>query len=210
MRQHQGDGLRMLGVEQLAQLLRIGALQLGQVALRRLLRAAHQHQQIVGALLAEGLHQQPAGVVQPAVDHEVLRLEQLPELLQNLGGKLRRDAAQIGQLLGEPLHVRLRQSAQNLLGQFLAHGHQQDRGLAHSAQICRRGGVALPRFDFLLCQGSGPFVLSALIHRGPPACPAHWRLHAANRSESSSATGANSASVRASGARSPARRSPAP
>ncbi len=58
VRQHQRDGLRMFGVEQLAQLLRIGALQLGQVALRGLLRAAHQHQQIVGALLAEGLDQQ--------------------------------------------------------------------------------------------------------------------------------------------------------
>ena len=55
--QHQGDGLGMLGVEQLAQLLRVGALQLGQIALSGLLRAAHQHQQIVGALLAEGLHQ---------------------------------------------------------------------------------------------------------------------------------------------------------
>ena len=42
MGQHQRDGLRMLAVEQLAQLLRIGALQLGQVALRRLLRAPHQ------------------------------------------------------------------------------------------------------------------------------------------------------------------------
>ena len=132
MSQHQRDGLRMLGVEQLAQLLRIGALQLGQVALRRLLRAAHQHQQIVGALLAKGLDQQPAGVVQAAMHHEVLRLQQLPELFQHLGRELRRNAAQIGQLLGEPLHIGFRQGAQNLLGQLLAHGHQQDRRLAHA------------------------------------------------------------------------------
>jgi hypothetical protein len=64
--QHQGDRLRMFAVQQLAQLLRIGALQLGQIALRLLLRAAHQHQQVVGALLAEGLHQQPAGIIQAA------------------------------------------------------------------------------------------------------------------------------------------------
>ena len=55
MRQHQRDGLGMFGVEQLAQLLGIGALQLGQIALRRLLRAPHQHQQVIGALLAEGV-----------------------------------------------------------------------------------------------------------------------------------------------------------
>ena len=81
MRQHQRDGLRMLAVEQLAQLLRVGALQLGQIALRRLLRAPHQRQQILGALLAEGLHQQPAGIVQAAVHHEVLRFEQSPRTL---------------------------------------------------------------------------------------------------------------------------------
>ena len=141
--QNQGDGLRMLGVEQLAELLRIGALQLGQIALRRLLRTAHQHQQIVGALLAEGVHQQAAGVVQAAVDHEVLRLEQLPELLHDLRRKLRRDAAQVGQLLGEPLHVGLRQRAQNLLGQLLADGYQQHRGLAQPRHAAPTGAAVV-------------------------------------------------------------------
>ena len=55
--QHQSDGLRMFAVEQLAQLLGIGSLQLGQIALGLLLRTAHQHQQIVSALLAKGLLQ---------------------------------------------------------------------------------------------------------------------------------------------------------
>ena len=115
----------------------IGALQLGQVALRGLLRAAHQHEQFVGALLAEGVDQQAAGVVQAAVDHEVLGLQQPPELLQNFGGHLRRDAAQVGQLFGEPLHVDLRQGAQNLLGQFFSHRNEQDRGLAHPGHVHR-------------------------------------------------------------------------
>ncbi len=78
MGQHQGDGLRMFGVEQLAQLLRIGALQLGQIALGGLLGLAHQRQQVVGALLAKGFDQQPAGVVEAAVNHEVLGLQQVP------------------------------------------------------------------------------------------------------------------------------------
>ena len=99
MRQNQSDGLRMLRVEQFAQLLRIGALQLRQIALRGLLRAADQHQQLVGALLAEGLDEQAAGVVQSSMHHEALRLEQLPELLQDFGRHARGDAAQIGQLL---------------------------------------------------------------------------------------------------------------
>ena len=40
MSQYQCDSLRMLGVEQLAQLLRIGALQLGQIAMCSLLGAS--------------------------------------------------------------------------------------------------------------------------------------------------------------------------
>ena len=47
--------------------------------------------------------------------HEALRVEQLPELLKHFGGKLRRNAAQVGQLLGQPLHIGFGQSAQNLL-----------------------------------------------------------------------------------------------
>ena len=66
MRKHQGNGLRMLGVEQLSQLLRIGALQLGKIALRGLLRAPHQGQQIFGALFAECLDQQAAGIIESA------------------------------------------------------------------------------------------------------------------------------------------------
>ena len=81
VRQHQGDGLGVLGVEQLSQLLRIGALQLGQIALGGFLRAPDQHEQIVGALLAEGVDQQAAGIVEAAVDHEVLRLKQAPRTL---------------------------------------------------------------------------------------------------------------------------------
>ena len=133
MGQHQGDRLRMFGVEQLAQLLRIGALQLGQVAVRCFLRAAHQHQQIVGALFAEGPDQQATGVVESAVDHEILRLEHLPELFENLGRKLRGDPAQIGEFLSQPLNVRLGQSPKNLFRQFFTYSHQHYSGLAHSA-----------------------------------------------------------------------------
>ena len=66
------------------------------------------------------------------MNHEVLGLEQFPELLQNLGGKFRRDAAQIGQLFGQPLHIHFRQGAQDLFGQLLAHGNQQHRRFANS------------------------------------------------------------------------------
>ena len=168
----------MLGVEQLAQLLGIGALQLGQVALRRLLRAPHQHQQVVGALLAEGLDQQAAGVVQAAMDHEVLGLQQLPELLQNLGREFGRDAAQVGQLLGQPLHVRLRQGAQNLLGQLLAHGHQQNRRLAHAGELRRLAAPPCPALVSLLGQGPVPLPDCALLIL---ACaPSHCVLTALN------------------------------
>ena len=131
VRQHQSDGLRMLGVEQLAQLLRIGALQLGQIALRRLLRAPHQRHHVFGALFAEGLDQHAAGVIHASVHHEILCIEKLPELLQHLGRELRRDAAQVGQFLGDLLDIRLGQSTQNLLGQLLAHGNQQNGGFAY-------------------------------------------------------------------------------
>ncbi len=113
------------------------------------------HQQIFGALLAECIDQQAAGVVQTAVHHEVLRFEKLPELLQHLGREFGRHAAQIGQLFGHPLHIGFGQRAQNLLGQFLAHGDQQDRRLAHASQLPR---VAPPRsvFAVLLCHGPFP------------------------------------------------------
>ena len=99
MRQHQSNGLRMFTVEQLAQLLRIGTLQLRQISVRLLLRAPHQHQQVVCPLLAEGVFEHAAGVVQPAMHHEVLRVEKTPKLLQHLGRKFRGHAPQIGQLL---------------------------------------------------------------------------------------------------------------
>ena len=75
-------------VEQFAQLLRVGALQFGQVAVLRLLRPAQLHHQIVGALLAEGLGQQAAGIIQSAMHHEALRLQQFPELLDDCGERL--------------------------------------------------------------------------------------------------------------------------
>ncbi len=157
VRQHQGDRLWMFGIEQLAQLLRVGALQLGQVAVSLLLRAAYQHQQIIGPFLAKGPDQQAAGIIEPAMDHEVLRLEQFPELLEDLRREFRRDPAQIGQLLGQPLHVRFRQSAQNLLRELLAYGHQQDRGLARAAQRRCRPTLRFVDFDSLLRQDSVPF-----------------------------------------------------
>ena len=198
--QHQRDGLRVLGVQQLAQLLRVGALQLGQVALRRLLGAAHQHQQVVGALLAKGVDQQAAGVVQASVNHEVLGLQKLPEFLHDLGRDLRRNPAQVGQLLGQPLHVHLRQGAKNLLGQFLAHGDQQDGRLAQPGQVRRLAAPLRPALAFQLGQGPDPFPLP-LLRLPRPLAP--------TRSESSSAAGASSAPARASDGRSPARRSPA-
>ena len=204
MRQHQRDGLRMFAVEQFAQLRRIGALQLGQIAVRLFLRMPQLHQQLVGALFPERVDQQTAGIIQPAMHHEVLRLEQFPELLDNFGRQLRRDAAQIGQFLGQPLHVRFRQCAQDLLGEVFSHRDQQDGGLANAVQLRR---FALPRLvvlDFRLCHGS----LSLSRFRGSLPLPAFHRALAADcvrgrdrrviRSESSSATGANSAPARAS------------
>ena len=109
-----------------------------------------------------------------------------------------------------------RQRAQNLLGQFLAHRHQQDRGLAHARQLAPTCAAALLRFVRLLRQGRFSFVLLLARFAAPfprrlaptGALPAACR-RPVNRSESSSAAGANSASARASSDWSPARRSPA-
>ncbi len=68
-----------------AQLLRVGALQFREVALLGLLGAAQLRHQIVRSLLAEGLGQQTAGVIQPAMHHEALGFQQLPEFLDDRG-----------------------------------------------------------------------------------------------------------------------------
>ena len=47
----------------------------------------------------------------------------------------RRDAAQVGQLLGQQLHVGFRQDAEDLLGHILADGDQQNGGLAHAGHV---------------------------------------------------------------------------
>ena len=108
------------------------------------LGASKQHEQIVGALFPKGFDQQAAGIIQSAMDHEILGLEQLPEFFQDFGRELRSDAAQIGQFLGQPLHVGFGQSAQDLLGQFFANRDQQDGGLAQSIQLRRFALPAAP------------------------------------------------------------------
>ena len=95
--------------------------------------------------------------------HEVLCLEQLPELFEHLGGELRRDAAQIGQLLGQPLHIAFGQSAQNLLGQLLAHCDQQDRRLAHPVQIAPTARCRVVRAPVPALPRSFPFVLRLAV-----------------------------------------------
>src|SRR5215472_16780937 len=80
MRQHEGNRRRMFTVEQFAQLRRISALELGEVSLRGLLGTAQQREQILGSLLAKGLGQQAPGIIEATVNHEILRLQKLPEL----------------------------------------------------------------------------------------------------------------------------------
>ncbi len=133
----------MFAIEQLTQLHRVGALELRQIAVRGLLRAPDQVHQIVGALLAEGFDEQSVGIVDAAVHDVVLRLEQLPELLENIHRNLRLYAAQVGQFLGEPLHVGFGQRAKDFFGQILAHRDQQDCRLARALDL--RGGSP-PRF----------------------------------------------------------------
>ena len=137
MSKNQRDGLRMFGVEQFAELLRIGALQLREVALFRLLGAAQLHHQIVRTLLAKGLGKQPAGIIQAAVHHEALRLQQFPEFFENRGGNLWSNAAQIRKLLCQALHVGLGKSAKDLLGKILSHSHQEYGGFARAASDSR-------------------------------------------------------------------------
>ena len=181
--QHKGNGLRVFCVEELAELLWIGPLQLGQVTLGFLLRAPHQHQQIVRALLAEGLLQKAAGVVQAPMDHEALRLQQFPELLQYLAGHFGADAAQVGQLLGEALHVHLGQGAQNLLGQLLTHGNQQNGRFAQSRHVRRFALYCCPALNSPLGQGAGPFCPSTpvalLFFVNPSTAPGLFRVNPA-------------------------------
>ncbi len=114
-----------------------------------------------------------------------------------LAGHLRRNAAQFGQLLGQPLHIHLRQGAQNLFGRLLAHGHQQNRSLAHPAYIRRQLasliGITRPK-----------------LHPFPLPCSTATLLTQFNRSESSFATAGSFASAPASNDWRPVRRSPAP
>ena len=87
---------------------------------------------------------------------EMMGVEKLPEFFDHFCGKFRRDAAQVGQLFGNTLHVRFRERAQHLLGQLLAHGDQQDRRLAHPGEIGSLAPPRRPALDSLLCQN--PFL----------------------------------------------------
>jgi len=99
--------------------------------------------------------------------HEILGFQQLPELLQYRGGSLRRDAAQFSQFLGEALHVCLWQRAQNLLGRLLAHGHQQNRRLAHATHVRRPLTPYCSALAFLLGQypASFPFTICSALFK---------------------------------------------
>jgi hypothetical protein len=131
--ENQRDGLRMFGVKKFAKLLRVGSLEFGEISLCGLLRAAHHGISRSSARsLPKVSMSSSAGVVEAPVHHDTLCFKQLPKLLQHLRRHLRSDTAQICEFFGEPLHIRLRQGAQNLPRHVLANGHQQHRRLADS------------------------------------------------------------------------------
>ena len=144
---------------------RIGALQLGQVAVGLFLGAAQLHQQVVGALFAERLHQQAAGIIQAAMDHEVLGLEQLPEFLQNvrreLGVMPRRSASSSVRRCTSASGNARRISSR----QLLAHRHQQNGGLARATQLRRSALSRFPALYFLLCHDPSSSAFSSLVVR---------------------------------------------
>jgi len=113
MRKHQSYGLRMLRIKKLTQLLRVRLLKLGQIALIRLLRASHQHQQVIRPLLAKGVLEQTRRKINPPVHHHMLCLKQFPKLIHDLRGDFRWHTLQFGQLLGQALNIGLRKGAEN-------------------------------------------------------------------------------------------------
>ena len=83
MRQHQGDGLRMLIVDELCQLLGVGFLNRvegGGVGAERFGEAV---QQTLGLIRLESAHQQLAGILYAAAGHVVAGIGDMMELFEH-------------------------------------------------------------------------------------------------------------------------------
>jgi len=132
MSKNQRNRLRMLGIKQLTQLLRICPLQLGQISLFRFLRPLDLRHQVFCALLSECIGKQSARIVDASMNNEALGFKEFPEFLHHGSGYLRRYTADIGKLSGKALNIRFWETPENLLCQILSHSHQQHRGLARS------------------------------------------------------------------------------
>ncbi len=86
--------------------------------------------------------------------HKILRLQQFPEFLEDLGGELGGYAAEISQFFRQPLHIQLRKCPQYLLGQALSYCQQENGGLAHAADLRCHALSSVPGLKNLIWHGS--------------------------------------------------------
>ena len=104
VREDQRDGLRMLVVDELGELLRIGFLQrveAGQLRAQRLHQPVHQFS---GVLRAEGVHEHFLRIVDAALEHVVVGHRHLVELFENALGLIVADGGDARHLVADGLH----------------------------------------------------------------------------------------------------------
>ena len=68
------------------------------------------------------------------MNHELLGSQHFVKLIDHFERQIGWYSAQVGNFFRELLQVSLSEILKNFLPQFIAHGHQKDRRLAHSAQ----------------------------------------------------------------------------
>ena len=126
MRQNERDHLRVLAVDELGELLRIGLLQRvegSDVGAQGLDQAVEQPPR---RIRAEGADQDLAGVVQAALEHVVVRDGHLVELLEDRFGLFVSDLGDARDLAADFLNLLLVELLENLGAGLVSQDHQQN------------------------------------------------------------------------------------
>ena len=130
VRKHEGDGLGVLVVDELGELLGVGLLQGvegGGVGAERLGEAV---QKAFGVVRLEGAHEQFAGEIDTAASHVIAGIGDVMELFENGLGLLRRDGGQFGHFAAYFADLFLVELLQQLGAGLFTKRHQQDGGFA--------------------------------------------------------------------------------
>ncbi len=168
MREDQRDGLRVLVVDELGELLRIGFLQrveIGQFRAQRLHQPVHQFSRV---LRPERAHEHLFRVVDAALEHVIVGHRHLVELFENSFSLVVADGGDARHFVADGLHFFFVHLPQDIGGDLVSQDDHQNGGFADAGNIGRTtGGFQVLNHRFTAGRLSVSFSMWPIIFMWP-------------------------------------------